>query len=456
MTRSFLEITNEFPGYDDLVEPQKQVPLSLRDKLSIFRIIGICCSLAAFQIAKWVKYTLQILLMRKLGVRESIMALITITDPLSRFIVQPYIEILSDNCKLKFGRRRPFILAGGIGIVISFLCFFLMKLDSYMQSGIFVFLLSISLLILNFSLQILRYPSLQIVNDLVPQKQQAIANLISSLTSNTTAFLINLINGFLYNALEHWIFFYSLIAISILITITLIAGKEEPLLIAKDNQNVNQFSSIFSTMKLMPNPILKIAIIYSLCWFSYYPFLLECTDYFGAGQSGGYSGVSYGIFTFSIINLFVLIYSPFHEKIVQKFGMKNLLAVSMCIVTICLALVWLPIPKLAGLMILAPMGVCEMIFNSIPFIIVSMNVPEELVSIYNGVFSTLASFSQILSSFLVFALFGEICRQKVVIMGIGFISAFGAAFMCRYIVLPKSDSAVMEPLAPSSDYYNYN
>ncbi|KAL4064634.1 hypothetical protein J3A83DRAFT_4392807 [Scleroderma citrinum] len=47
-----------------------------------------------------------------LGLPKSSMAAVLLADPLSSLIVQPLIGILTDNSKSRFGRRRPFILAG--------------------------------------------------------------------------------------------------------------------------------------------------------------------------------------------------------------------------------------------------------------------------------------------------------------------------------------------------------
>lgn len=46
----------------------------------------------------------------------------TIVGPISGTLVQPYIGILSDNCRISWGKRKPFMLAGGAATIISLVC----------------------------------------------------------------------------------------------------------------------------------------------------------------------------------------------------------------------------------------------------------------------------------------------------------------------------------------------
>ena len=56
-----------------------------------------------------------------LGLSKSLTALIWVAAPLSGIIVQPLVGVLSDTCITFWGRRRPFILTGTLGVVISML-----------------------------------------------------------------------------------------------------------------------------------------------------------------------------------------------------------------------------------------------------------------------------------------------------------------------------------------------
>lgn len=54
-----------------------------------------------------------------LGVSKSMMAVVFVAGPLSGLLAQPLVGVLSDSCKSKYGRRRPFIFGGVIVSSIS-------------------------------------------------------------------------------------------------------------------------------------------------------------------------------------------------------------------------------------------------------------------------------------------------------------------------------------------------
>jgi solute carrier family 45, member 1/2/4 len=54
-----------------------------------------------------------------LGLSKTILALVWIAGPLSGVLVQPYIGIKSDRSRNKWGKRKPYIIGGGLGTIIS-------------------------------------------------------------------------------------------------------------------------------------------------------------------------------------------------------------------------------------------------------------------------------------------------------------------------------------------------
>lgn len=56
-----------------------------------------------------------------LGLSKSLMALVWIAGPLSGALVQPYVGMLSDNCRSKWGKRTPFMFWGSLATVFSLL-----------------------------------------------------------------------------------------------------------------------------------------------------------------------------------------------------------------------------------------------------------------------------------------------------------------------------------------------
>ena len=54
-----------------------------------------------------------------LGLSKSMLALVWIAGPLSGALVQPYVGMKSDNCRIRWGKRRPFIVGGAAATMVS-------------------------------------------------------------------------------------------------------------------------------------------------------------------------------------------------------------------------------------------------------------------------------------------------------------------------------------------------
>jgi solute carrier family 45 protein 1/2/4 len=54
-----------------------------------------------------------------LGLSKTVLALVWIAGPLSGVLVQPYIGIKSDRSRNKWGKRRPYIIGGGLATIVS-------------------------------------------------------------------------------------------------------------------------------------------------------------------------------------------------------------------------------------------------------------------------------------------------------------------------------------------------
>ena len=52
---------------------------------------------------------------------KALLAIVWIIGPLSGVIVQPYIGIRSDNCRIRIGKRKPFMIGGAAATLVSFL-----------------------------------------------------------------------------------------------------------------------------------------------------------------------------------------------------------------------------------------------------------------------------------------------------------------------------------------------
>lgn len=54
-----------------------------------------------------------------LGMSKALLAAVWLAGPLTGALVQPYIGIRSDRCRVSWGRRKPFMVAGTCGVVVT-------------------------------------------------------------------------------------------------------------------------------------------------------------------------------------------------------------------------------------------------------------------------------------------------------------------------------------------------
>lgn len=88
---------------------------------SVWYIILLTISIGGLQIAWSVEMSNGSPYLLSLGISKSVMALVWIAGPLSGTLVQPYVGMLSDNCRIPWGKRKPFMLGGTIATIVSLL-----------------------------------------------------------------------------------------------------------------------------------------------------------------------------------------------------------------------------------------------------------------------------------------------------------------------------------------------
>ncbi|CRK30258.1 hypothetical protein BN1708_000793, partial [Verticillium longisporum] len=86
---------------------------------SVWYLILLTISIGGLQIAWSVELSNGSPYLLSLGLSKSLMALVWIAGPLTGTLVQPYVGMLSDNCRVPWGKRKPFMVGGTIATIIS-------------------------------------------------------------------------------------------------------------------------------------------------------------------------------------------------------------------------------------------------------------------------------------------------------------------------------------------------
>lgn len=86
---------------------------------SLWYLLILTIGIGGLQIAWSVELSNGSPYLLSLGLSKSLMALVWIAGPLSGTLVQPYVGMLSDNSRISWGKRKPFMLGGAAATIVS-------------------------------------------------------------------------------------------------------------------------------------------------------------------------------------------------------------------------------------------------------------------------------------------------------------------------------------------------
>lgn len=87
----------------------------------LWYMVMLTISIAGLQLAWAVELSNGSPYLLSLGLSKSLMALVWIAGPLTGTLVVPYVGVVSDNCRSRWGKRRPFMIGGTIATIIGLL-----------------------------------------------------------------------------------------------------------------------------------------------------------------------------------------------------------------------------------------------------------------------------------------------------------------------------------------------
>eukprot|EP00258_Populus_trichocarpa_P046090 XP_024462109.1 sucrose transport protein SUC3 isoform X2 [Populus trichocarpa] len=92
---------------------------STRHHISLITLVLSCTVAAGVQFGWALQLSLLTPYIQTLGIGHAFSSFIWLCGPITGLVVQPCVGIWSDKCSSKFGRRRPFILAGSLMISVA-------------------------------------------------------------------------------------------------------------------------------------------------------------------------------------------------------------------------------------------------------------------------------------------------------------------------------------------------
>jgi len=233
-----------------------------------------------------------------LGLPKPVMSLVWIAGPLSGIIMQPLIGHLSDKSRLKWGKRRPFIIGGCCGTVMGLVLLGRTKdivgIFRKDDRNAIIILAVFGLYLMDFSVNAIMASSRALIVDSAPHTQQDMANsMVSRLVGagNVLGYLFGYINlprllpGIGKTQFEILCLLSSIVLI-ICVTLTCFrvdevnVEAESPFIIHKGSI-VEPLMQIIHTIFHLPGPIHDVCVTQFFSWIGWFPFLIYCTAWIG-------------------------------------------------------------------------------------------------------------------------------------------------------------------------------
>ncbi|KAL2213583.1 MFS general substrate transporter [Sarocladium strictum] len=278
-----------------------------QDTKSIWYLILLTICIGGLQIAWSVELSNGSPYLLSLGLSKSLMALVWIAGPLTGTLVQPYVGMLSDNCRLPWGKRKPFMVGGTIATVLSLLFLAWVKdivggivsifggdVDTEGVKIAIIVAAVFGVYILDFAINALQAAIRAFIVDCAPAHQQEAANAMASRIigfGNIVGYVAGYVKltealWFLGNTQFKILCAIASIALSITVGISVtFIPERDPRLDGPPKKGqagiISFFISIFKSIKHLPPTIKRVCMVQFCSWVGFFPLLFYTSSYIG-------------------------------------------------------------------------------------------------------------------------------------------------------------------------------
>ncbi|GAP89227.1 putative general alpha-glucoside permease [Rosellinia necatrix] len=274
---------------------------------SVWYLIALTICLGGLQVAWAVELSNGTPYLLSLGLSKSLMALVWIAGPITGTLVQPYVGMLSDNCRVPWGKRKPFVLGGAAAtslaymflawireIVGGFLALFGADPESEGVKTVIIVVAVIWIYVLDVAVNTVQASIRAFIVDCAPPHQQEAANSMASRVVGLGN-IIGYIAGGINLPKYVWFFgatqFKDLCAIasialcSTVLFSTTVVQERNPQLDGRPAEKrpglISFFVKIFAAIKRLPPQVAKVCVVQFFAWVGFFPMLFYTSSYIG-------------------------------------------------------------------------------------------------------------------------------------------------------------------------------
>ena len=388
-----------------------------QEKLKLYQIWNLNCGFLGIQFGWGLQMANMSAVFEYLGAKADELPLLWIAAPLTGLIVQPIIGNLSDSTWGALGRRRPYILLGGI---FAFIGLILMPHCStlWMAAGL--------LWVLDTSVNVSMLPFRAFVGDLLPKQQQTLGFAIQSLMVGIGAVSASALPWILTHVFsvansrnfERTIpsnveisFYIGAAVFLVTILWTVITTQEKP------PKNLEQFEQlqgqrggiissiqeIWHLLQNMPSTMQQLAWVQFFSWFGIFCFFLYFPPAVAHNifrvvefDSSSYSeGIEWAGLCFAVYNAICVAFSVVLPYLAKRISLQ--ITHSFCLACGGLSLISLLIiqSKYLVLLTMIGFGITWSSLLSLPYAMLVESIPAQRQGIFQGIFNLFIVLPQI-------------------------------------------------------------
>ncbi|CAK9865111.1 unnamed protein product [Sphagnum jensenii] len=351
-----------------------------KNRVPISALIQVASVAAGVQFGWALQLSLLTPYVQELGIPHAWASLIWLCGPISGMFVQPIVGHYSDGCTSRYGRRRPFIVAGATSIVLGILTIgfsadlgFLLG-DTLVSRPRAIFVFVLGFWILDLANNVLQGPCRALLADFTGKDQRrtrranaffslfmALGNVLGYATGAYSGWwrifpftVTSACNVACANLKAAFLLGIMLLAFTTFLSVT--AASEIPYVPEEEGEGLIEVESeamlfeLIGALRDLPRSMWYILLVTALTWIAWFPFLLFDTDWMGREVFRGepssldplvskryYDGVHMGSLGLMLNSLVLGLFSLCIDFLCRKLGSKYVWGLANMVMAACFA-----------------------------------------------------------------------------------------------------------------------